>query len=220
MTSNHLLSSVLFAVSFSVLLAGCHPTSMLSPQQTAAINTTSIQNNAKITDETTIKNALPTHTDLSITNELLERYNWRLVSAVHNTFDDNKQLTRAPIGDFYHPDYPVSLEFRNSPDGPYVAFNANCNGSSAPYFLLTDNTFKVSNILSSAINCGKTGDRIETALFDLMRNSSSKLILSLQPSEQISPSLKISTDTPRYNLLQTFDSGETLVRQNKEKPSR
>ena len=73
-------------------------------------------------------------TGLPINKAVLERYDWRLVSAVHNTFDDNKQLTRAPIGDFYHPDYPVSLEFRNSPDGPYVAFNANCKVLVRPIF--------------------------------------------------------------------------------------
>ncbi len=206
-------------VSFSIGLIGCQSTSVAKAQLTAAIiNTTPIQNNSKITDETTVKNALPTHTDLSITNELLERYNWRLVSAVHNTFDDNRKIiSRQPISDFYYPNHPISLEFRNSPDGPYVAFNADCNGSSAPYFLLTDNTFKVSNILSSAINCGETGNRIETALFDFMRNSSSQLTLSLQPKKLES---KNQTQFPRYNLLQTMESGETLVWQNEEKPQR
>ena len=157
-------------------------------------------------------------TGLSIDTALLERYDWRLVSAVRNTFNDKGQIvSRQPINDFYFPNHPVLLEFRASPDSPYVAFNSGCNGSSAPYFLLRDNTLKVSNILSTAINCGETGNRIETALFDLMRNSSSKLTLSLQPSQPISPTADNQTEMPRYNLLQTMATGETLVWQNEAK---
>ena len=151
-------------------------------------------------------------TGLPINKTLLERYKWRLVSAVHNTFNDKGQvMSRQTINDFYHPEHFISLEFRRSPDSSYVAFNSNCNGSSASYFLLNDNTLKVDNILSTAMNCGKTGDRIETALFDLMRNSNSKLTLSLQLKKPESES-----DFPHYNLLQTFDSGETLVWQNEK----
>ena len=152
-------------------------------------------------------------TGLPIDKALLERYDWKLKSAVHNTFDDKGQVvSRQPISDFYFPNHPILLEFRNSIDSPYVAFNSGCNGSSAPYFLLRDNTLKVSNILSSAMNCGETGNRIETALFDLMRNSSSKLTLSLQLRKP-----KLEADFPRYNLLQTMESGETLVWQNEIK---
>ena len=161
-------------------------------------------------------------TGLPIDKALLERYKWRLVSAVRNTFNDKGQIvSRQPISGFYFPNHPISLEFRTSPDSPYVAFNSGCNGSSAPYFLLRDNTLKVSNILSSAMNCGETGNHIETALFDLMRNSNSQLTLSLQPSPSLSLSLSTSsknqTDFPRYNLLQTMASGETLVWQNEAK---
>ena len=215
MTLNYLALCVCSVVSFSTGLIGCQSTSALKLQQTSAINTVAIQNNSRIKEEPTVKSALPTHTDLSITNELLERYNWRLVSAVHNTFDDNgKIISRQLISDFYYHNHPISLEFRSSPDNPYVAFSADCNGSSASYFLLKDNTLKVSNILSSAMDCGKTGDRIETSLFDLMRNSRSKLTLSFQPSIQTSNSAKNPTDIPRYNLLQTMATGETLVWQN------
>ena len=161
-------------------------------------------------------------TGLPIDKALLERYDWELKSAVRNTFNDKGQIvSRQPISGFYFPNHPISLEFRTSPDSPYVAFNSGCNGSSAPYFLLRDNTLKVSNILSSAMNCGETGNHIETALFDLMRNSNNQLTLSLQPSPSLSLSLSTSsknqTDFPRYNLLQTMASGETLVWQNEAK---
>ena len=67
------------------------------------------------------------------------------------------------------------------------------------------------------MNCGKTGDRIETNLFDLMRNSNSQLTLSLQLSQSIPSIADNQTDMPRYNLLQTMATGETLVWQNEAK---
>ena len=72
------------------------------------------------------------------------------------------------------------------------------------------------------MGCGETGNRIETALFDLMRNSNSKLTLSLQSKKLELEKLetKNQTDFPRYNLLQTMATGETLVWQNEEKPQR
>lgn len=164
--------------------------------------------------------ALALPTGLPITNKLLEQYDWQLVSAVSNTHDENGQLIRKPLGNFYHPDHPISSRFESWPNNQYASFSSGCNSSRAPYFLLNDNIFKVGIIISTVMGCGETGNRIETALFKLMQDSSSKLILSLQPSEQISLSSKNQTDLPRYNLLQTFDSGETLVWQNKEKPSR
>ncbi|MBO6198653.1 MAG: hypothetical protein J6N79_03570 [Psychrobacter sp.] len=54
-------------------------------------------------------------------------------------------------------------------------------------------------------------------MFDLMRDSSSQLTLSLQPSQPTSPTADNQTDMPRYNLLQTMATGETLVWQNEVK---
>ncbi|HSP84984.1 MAG TPA: hypothetical protein VLN09_04450 [Psychrobacter sp.] len=61
------------------------------------------------------------------------------------------------------------------PDSQYAAFSSGCNGSRVPYFLLNDHSFKVGTIISTVMGCGETGNRIETALFHLMRDSSSKL---------------------------------------------
>ena len=156
-------------------------------------------------------------TGLPITNNLLEQYDWQLVSAVSNTRDEKGQFTRKSLGNFYHPDHPISASFESWPDSQYASFSSGCNGSRAPYFLLNDNILNVGVIISTVMGCGETGNRIETALFDLMRNSSSQLILSLQPSTQTSNSVKNQTDFPRYNLLQTMGSGETLVWQNAAK---
>ena len=149
-------------------------------------------------------------TGLPITNELLEHYDWQLVSAVSNTFDEKGQLIRKSLGNFYHPDHPISASFESWPDSQYASFSSGCNGSRAPYFLFNDNTFKVGTIISTVMGCGETGNRIETALFKLMQDSSSKLTLSLQPK-------KPEADFPRYNLLQKMATGETLVWQNEAK---
>lgn len=151
---------------------------------------------------------------MAITNEILEQYDWQLVSAVSNHHDEKGQFIRKSMGSFYHPDHPILLSFMSWPDSQYAAFSSGCNGSRVPYFLLNDHSFKVGTIISTVMGCGETGNRIETALFHLMRDSSSKLTLSLQPSERISTSSKIQTDMPRYNLLQTMETGETLVWQN------
>ena len=157
---------------------------------------------------------LPAATGLPITNELLEQYHWQLVSAVSNTYNDNGQLVRKPLGNFYHPDHPISASFESWPNNQYASFSSGCNGSRAPYFLLNNHIFNVGTIISTVMGCGETGNRIESALFDLMRDSSSQLTLSLQP---ISSTANNQTDTPRYNLLQTMKTGETLVWQNEAK---
>lgn len=161
--------------------------------------------------------ALAAPTGLPITNELLERYDWQLVSAVSNTYDAKGELTRKSLGNFHHPDHPISASFESWPNNQYASFSSGCNGSRAPYFLLNDNTFKVGTIISTVMGCGETGNRIESALFDLMRDSSSQLTLSLQLSQSISSTADNQTDMPRYNLLQTMETGETLVWQNEVK---
>ena len=158
-------------------------------------------------------------TGLPITNELLEQYDWHLVSAVSNSPDKKGQLVKKLLGNFYHPDHPISASFESWTDNQYASFSSGCNGSRAPYFLLNDNSMKVGVIISTVMGCGETGNRIETALFKLMQDSSSKLTLSLQSKEleTKNPETKNQTNFPRYNLLQTMATGETLVWQNKEK---
>ena len=159
-------------------------------------------------------------TGLLINNALLERYDWRLVSAVRNTFDDKGQIiSRQSIGDFYHPDFPVSLQFRGYDDSQYAFFSSSCNGIGGPYILMKDYTLLVGSGPQTMMGCGVTGNRIENELSKLVSNSKSTLSLSLQPSYTSSTQSKAKTDFPRYNLLQTMASGKTLVWQNKEKPS-
>ena len=191
---------VLTAIFGTTALAGCQSVN----------NTPSVPIVAKSPEPTKPTLGLP------ITHDLLALYQWRLVSAISNTYDDNGQLIKAPIGNFYHPDYPISVSFGNSLDSHTVHFSSECNGSGASYTLLKNNTFKVDSIVSTDMGCGETGNRIENALFGLMNDSSSKLILTLQPAD----SFKMPNSEnhyPRYNLLQTMTSGETLVWQNEKK---
>ncbi|SLJ85366.1 hypothetical protein [Psychrobacter sp. DAB_AL43B] len=157
-------------------------------------------------------------TGLPIDKALLERYDWELKSAVRNTFDGNgKVISRQSIGHFYHPEFPVSLRFRGYDDSQYAFFSSSCNGICGPYILMKDYTLLVGSGPQTMMGCGVTGNRIENELSKLVSNSKSTLSLSLQPSYPSEAQSKNQTDFPRYNLLQTMASGETLVWQNEIK---
>ena len=155
---------------------------------------------------------------LPIDNAVLERYDWQLKSAVRNTFDGKGQIiSRKSIGDFYHSEFPVSLQFRGYDDSQYASFNSNCNGVGGPYILMTDHTLLVGSGMQTVMGCGVTGNRVENELSKLVSNSKSTLSLSLQPSSLSEAQSNSKADFPRYNLLQTMESGETLVWQNEKK---
>ena len=157
-------------------------------------------------------------TGLPIDKALLERYDWRLASAVRNTINDKRQvISRESIGHFYHPEFPVSLKFRGYDDSQYAFFSSSCNGIGGPYILMKDYTLLVGSGPQTLMGCGVTGNRIEGELAKLISNSQSTLSLSLQPSQSISPTADDQTDMSRYNLLQTMETGETLVWQNEVK---
>ena len=67
------------------------------------------------------------------------------------------------------------------------------------------------------MGCGLEGNRVEGTLAELMARSKSKLTLSLQPNKPTSTALD---DFVHYNLLQTMETGETLVWQNEPLPVR
>lgn len=157
-------------------------------------------------------------TGIPIDKALLEHYDWRLVSAVHNTFNDKGQvISRESIGHFYHPEFPVSLKFRGYDDSQYAFFSSSCNDIGGPYILMKDYKLLVGSGPQTLMGCGVTGNRIEGELAKLISNSQSTLSLSLQPSQSISPTADDQTDMPRYNLLQTMETAETLVWQNEVK---
>ncbi|TXD98409.1 hypothetical protein ES754_05690 [Psychrobacter frigidicola] len=161
---------------------------------------------------------LPKPAGLPITDELLADYQWRLVNAVKNKYDNNgKLVSKALISDFYHPDFPISLSFPDYNNNQYASFYSNCNyGVGGSYALLEDNTLLVGRGAQTAMSCGLNGDRVEARLSKLMTRSKSQLTLSLQPAK---PALETQADFPHYNLLQTMETGETLLWQNEPIPT-
>ncbi|WP_198329376.1 hypothetical protein [Psychrobacter cibarius] len=177
-----------------------------------------IENGNTLTFDGTPPRTFKEPTGLPIDKALLEHYDWRLVSAVRNTINDKGQvISRESIGHFYHPEFPVSLKFRGYDDSQYAFFSSSCNGIGGPYILMKDYTLLVGSGPQTLMGCGVTGNRIEGELAKLISNSQSTLSLSLQPSQSISPTADDQTDMPRYNLLQTMETGETLVWQNEVK---
>ncbi|MBA2057077.1 META domain-containing protein [Psychrobacter cryohalolentis] len=157
-------------------------------------------------------------TGLPIDKALLERYDWELKSAVRNTFDDKgKVISRQSISHFYHPEFSVSLRFRGYDDSQYASFNSNCNGVGGPYILMTDHTLLVGSGMQTVMGCGVTGNRIENELSKLVSNSKSTLSLSLQPSSLSEAQSNSQANFPHYNLLQTMETGETLIWKNEVK---
>lgn len=146
---------------------------------------------------------------LPITTKLLESYQWHLVSAI-----DNSNKTSKPIADFYYPDVPISAHFSTNDQRSRVYFDDTCNGVSGGYLLTADQELMIGQHPSTDMGCSIERNRIESKLEKLMHNSTSQLHLSLQPSNQK------TEDFPRYNLLQTMETGETLVWQNTKKPKR
>lgn len=157
---------------------------------------------------------LPKTTGLPLSPELLARFDWHLVSAIRQQYDAQGNLiNKEPISDFYHPKHPISFAFDGDAPNPLMTFDKNCNYIFARYFLMENNMLVLGRITQTVMSCGATSDRIEIRLFMMMSNSSSMLTLSHQPPTQDS-STNTASDYPRYNLLQTMATGETLVWQN------
>jgi len=173
-----------------------------------------IENGNTLTFKGTPK-AFATPEGLTIDNELLERYHWRLINAVSYDYDNQGNLvSKKLIGDFYHPDFPISLDFFSNADYQTISFSANCNGIGAPYILTQDYQLKVGVAIQTMMGCGATGNRIESHLYNLLSQSTSQLKLNLQPKASTT-----TADITHYNLLQTMKSGETLLWQNEIKKS-
>ncbi len=155
-------------------------------------------------------------TGLPIDKALLERYDWRLASAVRNTINDKRQvISRESIGHFYHPEFPVSLKFRGYDDSQYAFFSSSCNGIGGPYILMKDYTLLIGGNPSTMVGCGDDIDDIESSLSRLMLYSSSQLTLINLDTQRVSNPSDNSESS--YLLTQKLESGETLVWQNEVK---
>lgn len=154
---------------------------------------------------------------LTITNEILERYQWHLISATDHT--------NRPISQLNHPNVPITASFDidsyNHSDyqqGAFsqsVGFFTGCNGVGGSYALSTNQTLLIGASPSTLMGCGDLINGIEDYLDRIMHNSSSQLTLTHPDITSISNIS--SVPIPGYLLTQELDSGETLIWKNEIK---
>lgn len=144
---------------------------------------------------------------IPITNELLEHYQWRLVSATDNTNN--------PISELNHSKIPITANFRLDSHNQGVGFFTGCNGVGGSYVLSTNQTLLIGASPSTLMGCGDLINGIEDYLDHIMHNSSSQLTLTHPDITSISNIS--SVPIPGYLLTQELDSGETLIWKNEVK---
>ncbi len=154
---------------------------------------------------------------LTITNEILERYQWHLISATDHT--------NRPISQLNHPNVPITASFDidsyNHSDyqqGAFsqsVGFFTGCNGVGGSYALSTNQTLLIGASPSTLMGCGDLINGVEDYLDRIMHNSSSQLTLTHPDITSISNIS--SVPIPGYLLTQELDSGETLIWKNEIK---
>lgn len=154
---------------------------------------------------------------LTITNEILERYQWHLISATGHT--------NRPISQLNHPNVPITASFDidsyNHSDyqqGAFsqsVGFFTGCNGVGGSYALSTNQTLLIGASPSTLMGCGDLINGVEDYLDRIMHNSSSQLTLTHPDITSISNIS--SVPIPGYLLTQELDSGETLIWKNEIK---
>lgn len=145
---------------------------------------------------------------LPITNELLERYNWRLISAA-----DNKDRV---IEQFNQVDTPIIGRFTTAEYHRFAGYSVGCNGAGGPYAITNNHRLLIGGAPSTMMSCGEQVDKIESDFRKLISYSQSQLLLTKTASN------KNNTDNntePRYKLIQKMDSGETLIWQSETKDS-
>lgn len=154
---------------------------------------------------------------LTITNEILERYQWHLISATDHT--------NRPISQLNHPNVPITASFDidsyNHSDyqqGAFsqsVGFFTGCNGVGGSYALSTNQTLLIGASPSTLMGCGDLINGVEDYLDRIMHNSSSQLTLT-HPDITLISNIS-SVPIPGYLLTQELDSGETLIWKNEIK---
>lgn len=144
---------------------------------------------------------------LSITNELLERYQWRLISAN----DDKNQL----ISEFSNADVPITGGFYTDSHRRTAGFSVGCNGVSGTYALAVNQTLLIGSNPQTMIGCGDLLNKIESNFSRTMLNSISQLTLNVQENKPTSKNL--TQALPNYLLTQKLETGETLVWKNEKK---
>ncbi|WP_084606107.1 META domain-containing protein [Psychrobacter aquaticus] len=144
---------------------------------------------------------------LSITNELLERYDWHLIRATDDTNTLSPKLN--------NPNVPITASFRLDAHNQGVGFLTGCNGVGGSYALSTNHTLLIGASPSTLMGCGELVNGIENYLDRIMHNSTSQLTLTHPDNNPIADS--VNETKPSYLFTQKLDSGERLIWKNEAK---
>lgn len=144
---------------------------------------------------------------LPITNELLERYQWRIVNAT----DQNNQ----PITEFGYTEVPITVNFYTDEHRRSASFSSGCNGVSGGYALTVGQTLLIGSAPQTMIGCGDLINHIESKLSRTMLSSVSQLTLEKFDNSNVN-----NSDFPDYLLNQTLETGETFIWKNEKKDRR
>lgn len=147
---------------------------------------------------------------LPITNEILERYQWQIISATDKQND--------PISNFNDPDVHIIAKFYTDSHRRTAGFSVGCNGVSGSYALAVNQTLLIGSSPQTMIGCGDLLNKIESNLSRTMLNSVSQLTLNLQ--EDTATSENSTQAMLKYLLTQQLDTGETFIWQNEKKEHR
>lgn len=144
---------------------------------------------------------------LPITNELLERYQWRVMRAT----DSNNQA----IPELSYTETPVTANFYTDSNRRSASFSSGCNGVSGGYALTVGQTLLIGSAPQTMLGCGPKLEAAENKIRALELSSSSQLALTLSKNTKLDDAAH-----PHYLLMQKLNSGETLIWQNEEKGKR
>lgn len=140
---------------------------------------------------------------LPINNELLEKYKWRLVSAI----DGDKQ----PITELNYRGVPIYAGFYTNSNLSGAGFSSNCNGVGGPYILTPNNKLLIGAGSQTMMGCGPKREAAEDKIKALEQLSKSQLTL-----QQLLNTNTDDPDLPYYLLTQQLETSETLIWKNVE----
>lgn len=163
---------------------------------------------------------------IPLTNELLERYKWRLIRATDKTGKTISELTQADIpitatyqlDSYNESDYEPEQGYQQGAYGQSVRVSGGCNGIGGSYALSINQTLLTGGFPSTMVSCDDNIDDVETRFRRMMLYSASQLTLVHSENYPLSGSInELNEQKPSYLLTQKLKTGEALVWQNEEK---
>lgn len=143
---------------------------------------------------------------LPITNSLLERYQWHLISAV----DDNNH----PIQFLSQPNIPITANFYTNEHSQSVGFFSGCNGVGGSYTLSVNHTLFIGAHPQTLLGCSNLLEAIEDKVSSTLLRTESQLTLNLAPTDSTTITDASAKEMPAYLLTQKLSTGETLIWKN------